>query len=152
MTQIPNGHHVTSRCHRELHYRFPGQGAMKSIHGKAFLDIWRALYHESNPGPTIDRWDFDGVDWVCETYRIGARDYSFHIEAHVLAHPGKGPASWALLVVVERWWRQGQRDALKTAEWCKVLKGRDKQVLSWFDRQRARLDARLSESTSSTGG
>jgi hypothetical protein len=123
---------------------------MKSIHSKGFLDVWRALYHESNPGPTIDRWQCDGVDWIRESYRVGARDYAFHIETHTLSHPGKGAPSWALLVVVERWWRQGRQDALKTSEWRQVLKGPNAQVLSWFDRQRARLDTRFSESSSLT--
>lgn len=123
---------------------------MKSIHSKAFINVWRALYHESNPGPTIDRWQHDGVDWVRESYRIGAREYSFHIETHVLTHEGKDSASWALLVVVERWWRQGQRDALKTAEWRQLLKGRNDQVLIWFERQRARLGARFSGDASSS--
>lgn len=121
---------------------------MKSIHSKAFLNVWRALYHESHPGPTIDRWQCDGVDWVRDTYRIGSRDYAFHVEAHVLTHTAKGPTSWALLVVVERWWGRGRRDALKTAEWRQVLSGRDKQILNWFDRQRARLEARLPEGSS----
>lgn len=115
---------------------------MKSIHSKAFLDVWRALYHESNPGPMIDCWRCGEVDWVRETYRVGARDYSFQIEAHVLTFDSEEPGSWVLLVVVERWWKKGRRDALKTSEWRQVLKGRDKQILNWFDRQRVRLDAR----------
>lgn len=115
---------------------------MKSIHSKAFHDVWRALYYESNPGPTIDRWQYDGVDWVRETYRVGTRDVAFHIETHILTHHGKGSASWTLLVVLERWWQPGQQDAMKTTEWRRLLKGRDKQVMGWFDRQRARLDAR----------
>lgn len=118
---------------------------MKGIHSKAFLDVWRALYHESNPGPTIDRWQWDGVDWIRETYRVATRDYAFHVETHILTHRGAGPASWSLLVVVERWWRQGRRDPLKTSEWRQVLAGRDRQIVSWFDRQRARLDARFAE-------
>ena len=115
---------------------------MKSIHSKAFLDLWRALYHESNPGPTIDRWQYDGIDWVRETCRIGMRDYAFHIETHILTHHGKGPATWSLLVVVERWWQPDRQDAMRTTEWRRLLKGRDNQVIGWFDRQRARLDAR----------
>jgi hypothetical protein len=116
---------------------------MKSIHSKAFLDVWRALYQESNPGPTVDHWQCDGVDWVRQTYRVGARDYAFHIDTHVLTCPGKGSQSWALLVVVERWWRQGQRDALRFSEWRQVLNGGNKEILQWFDRQRSRLDARF---------
>ena len=116
---------------------------MKSIHSKAFFDVWRALYHESNPGPTVSRWRCDRVDWVRETYRTGAEHCSFHIETHILSHDGKDRASWALLVVVERWWAQGRRDVLKTAQWCQLLRGSNKPVLNWFERQRVRLDARF---------
>lgn len=122
----------------------PCHSKMKSIHNKTFLDVWRALYHESNPGAMVDHWRCGEVDWVRETYRVGTRDYSFHLEAHILTFECEGPGSWTLLVVVERWWKQGQRDALKNAEWRQVLRGRDKQVLNWFDCQRARLDTRLS--------
>jgi hypothetical protein len=125
---------------------------MKSIHGKAFLDLWQALYHESSPGPTADRWHLDGVDWVRETYRIGTRDYGFHVDAHVLTHAGEKAAAWSLLVVVERWWRSGAHDPLKTSQWCRVLAGQDKQVLAWFERHRARLDARFSDKRSSVAG
>ena len=125
---------------------------MRSIHSKAFLDVWRALYHDSNPGPTIDRWRVDGVDWVRESYRVAVRDYAFHIETHVLTRAEKGSAPWTLMVVVERWWRPSRRDAFKTTEWRQVLEGRDKMVLSWFERQRARLDARPAETAAPDAG
>jgi hypothetical protein len=124
---------------------------MKSIHSKLFLEVWRALYHQSNPGPTIDRWQLDGVEWVRETYRVGAREYAFHIETHLLTHHGGDPDPWSLLVVVERWWQRGRQDALKTSEWRQVLQGRDKQVLHWFERQRVRLDAHHAQSGPSVG-
>lgn len=115
---------------------------MKSIHGRAFLSVWRMLYHESNPGPAVHRWQVGGVDWVRETYGAGMRDYSFHIETHVLRHEEGNPKSWTLLVVVERWWQPRRQDALKVTEWRQMLDGNDKDVLRWFDDQRARLDAR----------
>lgn len=64
---------------------------MNSIHSKAFLDAWRALYQESNPGPTVDHRRCDGVYSVRQTYRVGARDYAFHIDVPVLTRPGTGP-------------------------------------------------------------
>lgn len=122
---------------------------MKSIYSKVFLNVWRALYHESSPGPTSDRWQFDGVDWVRETYNISTRHYSFHIETHILRHQRGSPRPWSLLVVVERWWRPGQQDALKVTEWRQILDGRDKDVLRWFDRQRVYLDTCYAEDQSS---
>lgn len=116
---------------------------MRSIHSKTFLDVWQALYHQSNPGPAASNWRCDDVEWTRETYRVGGQAYSFHTEAHVLSRDGDARSAWTLLVVVERWWAPGQRDVLKTTQWRQVLKGKDKHVLDWFERQRSRLDARF---------
>ena len=109
---------------------------VKSIHSKAFSDLWQALHHATNPRLAKDRWQVDGVDWIRETQSIWGRDYSFRLETHVLRHGNNGPSAWVLLVVVERWWGRDRARAVKTAEWRQVIKGKQKQILSWFAKQK----------------
>ncbi|MBI4185396.1 MAG: hypothetical protein HY521_15500 [Proteobacteria bacterium] len=113
---------------------------MKSIHSKSFADVWNALYHATNPGHDKERWGVDGLEWVRERHGFSGRDHAFRIECHTLTYGQKGQNSWSLLVVVERWWQPGGKDALRTSEWRCVLRGRASDVLAWFGKHKARLD------------
>jgi len=114
---------------------------MKSIHKRSFLDLWRALYQDSNPGAEANAWHVGDVAWSREIHGFHCPAYSFRLEAHRLTRVAGTEASWTLLVVVEQWRRPGSGKVLKSAVWCQVLAGRKHHVLEWFSNQRRRREA-----------
>lgn len=108
---------------------------VKAVRSKGFLDLWRAVYLKTNPGPERSRWRIGEVEWTRQTHSFRGRDYSLWLEIHRLRRDAGTNRGWSVLVVAERWWEEGRTDAFRTVEWRRVLSGKDSDVVSWLTKE-----------------
>lgn len=105
---------------------------VKAVRSKGFLDLWRAVYLKTNPGPGKNRWRIGEVEWIRETHSFRGERYALWLEVHFLRRDDRAGRHWSLLVVTERWWEAERADAFRTIEWRRVLSGKDREVVSWL--------------------
>ena len=108
---------------------------MRNVHDRNFMTVWHRLLNATNPGLTADSWSVDGVDWLRTRHSYWGHRYSFQVESHILTAAGDKREAWSLWVVIERWWGEKKKDAVKSVEWSRVMHGEPGQVLVWFREQ-----------------
>ena len=111
---------------------------MKNLNDNRFFNLLARLQADSNPAPTVDRWQVEGVCWQRERQSHWGRDYAFQIECQTLT--AEAPHRWSLLVVTEKWWDADRSAPIRLSQWSTLLAGDRQQALGWFKEQARRLD------------
>jgi hypothetical protein len=82
-----------------------------------------------------DNWKVGDVVWLRNRHSFWAQHYSFQIESHTLELFDHRHSLWSLWVVIERWWGERSKDAVRFTEWTRVTKGDSRQVVRWLREQ-----------------
>ena len=114
---------------------------MKSFARPSFFRLFDLLLSTSNPGLTLTRWTYDGVEFERERHSFSGPKHGLTIEIITLTRTGR--RGWSLMVTKEYWWAGAESKAFKNLRWARPLSGQRADMLAWLRAQEAALDRAL---------
>lgn len=108
---------------------------MRSLNDGKFATVWGRVLTATNPGLGNDRWSVDGVVWTRSRHSYRNERYALVIQVYDVRSPPDRKDAWAIMVIIENWWRSGGDKSIRSYQWGRVEKGRLKDVLRWFENQ-----------------
>lgn len=105
------------------------------LNSRSFFLHWQMIYAASNPGQRKDSWHVDGANWVKERHSYWGEHHSVNFDVHRLEYRRGTKIEWQLLVILEQWWGPDRKKGIRSSSWCKAIKGKPEQILSWLKKQ-----------------